>query len=137
MKAVAGMKSKIFAFLLKLTGFLASIGFPIWAASSQIAILRASCGDSILERIGITAGGAVIIVFIVGFTAWRYVSVWFREKLRSHRTLVGFFLIGYIMILCIRPLLGTLEVIFLGGTLGAAVAVVCYALADIIEERNK
>ena len=137
MKAVAKMKSKIFALLLRIAGFLASIGFPIWATSTQVTILRSSCRESMLERIGITAGGAAIIVFIVGFTVWRYLSVWFREKLKSHRTLLGFSTIGYVMILCAKPLLSTLEVIFLGLVIGSAVAVICYAFADLMDGGNK
>lgn len=130
------MRRKIFAFFLRIIGFLSSIGFPIWATSTQIAILRASCGESTLERIGVTAAGAVVIVFIVGFTLWRYVSVWFREKLRSHRTLLGFFLVGYVLILCIRPVMDILEIVFLGGAIGAAIAVVCYVIADLLKEKG-
>ena len=126
------MKSKVFAFILTFVGFAASIGCPVWAASTQMAILRAQCGESVLERIGVTAAGTVVIGFIVAIVFWKYFSAFFREKLGSHRTALGFFLIGYGLIYAIKTFIGALEVIFLFGVIGAAVAVVCFYFADVL-----
>lgn len=130
------MKYKIWSLFFTLLGFTASLGVPVWAVSTQVAILAETCEASVLDQIGVAAGGAVIIAFIVVLTLWRYFSVLIRERLRPHRTLLGFFLIGYLVIVCIQYVIETLEVVFLGGTIGAAIAVVCFFISDQIKEKG-
>ena len=130
------MKYKFFALIFTVTGFLASLILPIWAVSTQVMILRESGKSSVLETLGVTAGGIAIITFIVIFTVWRYFSVFIREKLKPQRTLIGFFGIGYLMILLIRRMMDALELIFLFGTIGATVAVICYFIADLLREKG-
>ena len=127
------MKSKFFAGLLTVLGFLASIGFPVWAASTQIIILRSQCTESVLERIGVTASGATIICFIVVLVFWKYFSYSFKEKLRSHRTAFGIFLVGYFIFIAIKNLINTLEIIFLFGMIGSSIAMLCFYFADVLK----
>ena len=127
------MKSKFFAGLLTVLGFLASIGFPVWATSTQIIILRSQCTESILERIGVTAAGAAIIGFIVVLVFWKYFSVFIREKLGAHRTAFGFFAIGWALIFVIKTFINALEMIFLFGAIGAAIAILCFYSSDVLK----
>lgn len=128
------MARRCLAFGLRAVGFLSSVGFPLWAAASQVVLLRADCGARALDRLGVTAAGAVLVACLVGFTVWRLVATRLREVLRPRRTLFGFFAVGYGLILVLRSMLSSLEIIFLGGLVGTAVAVVCYALADRLRE---
>ena len=128
------MARRCLAAVFGTVGFLSSLAFPIWAAASQMAILRAQCGDSLIERMGVTVSGAILIAFVVGLTVWRYVSARLREVLRPQRTLFGFFAVGYALILAVRTMISSLEVLFLGGLVGASVAVICYAVADRLRE---
>lgn len=128
------MRNRIFAWLFIVVGFLASIGFPVWAVSKQIVILRANCGESVLDRIGVTLSGAVAVACIVGLVTWKYVSALFRDKLRSHRTPLAFFTIGYLVIFVINYLSDALGLIFLFGSIGATVAVICYRISDHLKE---
>lgn len=128
------MKNRIFALFFTVFGFLASIGFPVWAISKQIIILRANCSESVLDKLGVTLSGAVAIVCIVALVAWKYFSALFREKLRSHRTPLAFFVIGYLAVFIINHLADALELIFLFGVIGAAIAVVCYKISDCLKE---
>ena len=128
------MARRCLATLCSVVGFLSSLAFPIWAAATQMAILRVQCGNSALDRIGVTAGGAILIAFLVGLTVWRYLSARLREVLRPGRTLFGFFAVGYGLILAVRTMLSSLEVIFLGGLVGATVAMILYAVADHLRE---
>ena len=96
------MKRWLFAKLFTLLGLLSAIGFPIWAVSTQITILLKNCGESALDRLGLTLSGAVAIASIVGLVLWKYLSALFRDKLRSHRTPLGFFCIGYLAVFIIN-----------------------------------
>lgn len=128
------MRNRIFALFFTLLGFVSSIAFPVWAISKQIIILRANCGESALDKLGVTLSGAVAICCIVALVAWKYFSVLFREKLRSHRTPLAFFMIGYLAVFIINYLADALELIFLFGVIGAAIAVVCYKISDCLKE---
>ena len=126
------MKNKLLAGLIRVIGFLFSIGLPVWAVSTHIAILRSQCGESVLERIGVTTSGAIVIGIIVALVFWKYFSVFLREKLGSHRTLFGFFVVGYVLIFAVKTFINALELIFLCGAVGAAIAIVCFYFADVI-----
>ena len=128
------MRNRIFALFFTLIGFASSIAFPVWAISKQIIILRANCGESVFDKLGVTLSGAVAIAWIVALVAWKYFSVLFREKLRSHRTPLAFFVIGYLAVFIINYLADALELIFLFGVIGAAIAVVCYKISDYLKE---
>lgn len=128
------MRNRIFALFFTLIGFASSIAFPVWAISKQIIILRSGCGESALDKLGVTLSGAVAICCIVALVAWKYFSVLFREKLRSHRTPLAFFVIGYLAVFIINYLADALELIFLFGVIGAAIAVVCYKISDYLKE---
>lgn len=130
------MRNRIFALFFTLIGFTSSIFFPVWAVSKQIIILRANCGESVLDKLGVTLSGAVAIACIVGLVAWKYFSALFREKLRSHRTPLAFFVIGYLVVFVINYLADALELIFLFGSVGAAVAVICYDVSDMLKGRR-
>lgn len=128
------MRNRIFAWLFTAFGFLASIVFPVWAVSTQIIILRANCGESVLDKLGVTLSGAVAIACIVGLVAWKYFSALFRDKFRSHRTPLAFFTIGYLVVFVINYLADSLELIFLFGVIGASIAVMCYRISDHLKE---
>lgn len=130
------MKRWLLARFFTLLGFVASIGFPVWAVSTQIIILRANCGESVLDRLGVTLSGAVAIVCIVVLVAWKYFSALFRDKFRSHRTPLAFFTIGYLVVFVINYLADSLELIFLFGAIGAAVAAICYYVSDMLKGRR-
>ena len=131
------MKYKLWAAAFTVLGFLASVGFPVWAVLSQMAILRTACETSVFEKFDLAIGGIAVIVFIVALTVIRYVSAIFKEKFRPQRTLFSFFVVGYVMIITIRYMIASLEIIFLGGSIGAMIAVVCYFIADQLKEKGK
>ena len=124
------MKRRALSLLFTLIGFVASIGFPVWATSTQITILLKNCGDSALDRIGITLSGFVVVSGIVGLVVWKYISALFREKLKSQRTALGFFCIGYAIVFIINYLSTALELILLYGVIGSAIAVICFRISD-------
>ena len=130
------MKYKLLSFLCTFLGFAFSIGCPIGAAMTQVVFLKSQAEVSVADKIGITASGVAIAIFVVAITLWKYISVLFREKMRSHRTLVGFWVVGYLLILCVKCLFDSLEVIFLGGAIGAVLAVVLFHLSDKCRERK-
>jgi DMSO/TMAO reductase YedYZ heme-binding membrane subunit len=124
------MKRRGLSLLFTLIGFAASIGFPVWAVSTQITVLLKNCGESALDRLGVTLSGFVVIACIVGLVLWKYLSAVFREKLKSQRTALGFFCIGYAMVFIINYLSSALELIFLFGAIGAAIAAICFRISD-------
>lgn len=131
------MKYKLWAGAFTVMGFVASLVFPVWAVLTQMAILREACNESILESFDLALGGVAVIVFIIALTVIRYVSAKFKEKFKPQRTLFSFFVVGYLMIIAIRYMIGALEVIFLGGAIGATIAVVCYFISDQLKEKGK
>ena len=131
------MKYKLWAAAFTILGFVASLGFPVWAVLSQMAILREACKESIFDRFDLTIGGIAVIVFIVALTIIRYISACFKEKFKPQRTLFSFFAIGYIMIIVIRHMIDALEIVFLGGLIGATIAVICFFIADQLKEKGK
>lgn len=128
------MRNRIFALFFTLLGFASSIAFPVWAISKQIIILRANCGESVLDKLGVTLSGAVAICCIVALVVWKYFSVLFREKLRSHRTPLAFSVIGYLVVFIIDYIADALALILLFMAIGAAIAVVCYKISDCLKE---
>lgn len=128
------MKRWLSAQFFTLLGFASAIGFPIWAVSTQITILLKNCDGSVFDRLGLTLSGAVAVACIVGLVLWKYFSALFREKLRSHRTALGFFSIGYCLIFIIHYLSSALELIFRFGAIGAAISAVCFEISDHIKE---
>lgn len=130
------MRNRIFALFFTLIGFTSSIFFPVWAVSTQVIILRANCGESVLDKLGVTLSGAVAIACIVVLVAWKYFSALFRDKFRSHRTPLAFFSIGYLVVFVINYLADSLELIFLFGTIGAAIAAICYYVSDMLKGRR-
>jgi hypothetical protein len=126
------MKNKFFAGLLTVLGFVLAIGLPVYAASTQIVFLRSQCAESMLERVGVTASGAVVIGFIVMLVFWKYFAPIIRKKLGASRTTLGFFLVGYGLIFVIKTFIGALESIFLFGAIGGGLSVVCFYFSDIL-----
>lgn len=133
---VATMRNKLLAKFFTIVGFLSSLVFPIWGVSMQVQLLRESGDGSMLETIGLTASGFVIVAFLVVLTIWRFFAERIRKKLKPQRTLIGFFGIGYMMLLAVKMMMDSLENIFLFGTIGAATAVVCYFIADLLRGGN-
>ena len=129
------MKNKALSVLFTVLGFAFSLIPPIWAANTQIAFLRQK--ESLLEIVGITAGGAVVIGAVVIIVFWKYFSDFFKSRLRSNRTAFGFFLIGYLVIVSIGRLIETLELIFLFGMLGAAVSIVLFRISDYFKRKGR
>ena len=130
------MKYKLLSCLCTFFGFVFSICCPIGAAATQVVFLRSQAEASISEKIGITASGIVIAIFVIAITLWKYLSVLFREKMKSQRTLIGFWVVGYLLILCVKRLFDSLEIIFLGGVVGAVLAVLLFYLSDRLREKG-
>lgn len=131
------MKNKFFGILFTVLGFILSVGFPVWALSSQVTLLRADCGISFSERLGLTFSGFTVILLIIFINFWKYFSVFIGQRLKSGRTPLAFFAIGYLVILAIGRLFSILEVIFLFGVIGSFSAVLCYKVADIFFEKGR
>ena len=66
-----------------------------------------------------------------------YFSDFFKSHLRSNRTAFGFFLIGYLIIIAIKRLFDTLELIFLFGIFGTAAAIVFFNISDYFERKGR
>lgn len=131
------MKNKFFGILFTVLGFILSVGFPVWALSSQVTLLRADCGISFSERLGLTFSGFIVILLIIFLNFWKYFSSFLEKRLKSGRTPLAFFGVGYLVILAIGRLFSILEVIFLFGAIGSLSATLCYKVADIFFERGK
>ena len=130
------MKNKIFAKLLIALGLVVSIGAPVWATSTQIAVLKSQCGESMLDKIGVTLSGAVAIGCIVLIVVWKYISAVFREKLKGNRTPFIFMFIGFVVVSVIQMFAEALESILFWGAVGSLVAVICYYFADKLTEED-
>ena len=128
------MKRWLLARFFTLLGFVAAIGFPVWAVSTEVTVLLKNCDGSALDRLGVTLSGFVAIASIVCLVLWKYLSALFREKLRSHRTALGFFCIGYFAVFIINYLASALELIFLFGAIGAAIGAICFRVSDHLKE---
>lgn len=130
------MKNKFFSTLFTVLGFAASILPPLWAANKQITLLRNAEYRTLPEILGLTAGGAVIVAGLILVVFWKYFSDFFKRRLRSGRTAFGFFLIGYLIVLAINRLFSTLELIFLFGIGGCAVAIVLFKISDYFAKKG-
>ena len=128
------MKKWLFARFFTLLGLVSSIAFPVWAVSKQIVILKANCGESVIDRLGLTLSGFVAIACIVVLVVWKYISALFRDKLRSHRTPLAFFTIGTLVVFVVYYLANALGSIFFWGAIGSTVAVICYRVSDHLKE---
>ena len=129
------MKNKLLSLLFTVLGFAFSLVPPIWAAGTQIAFLRQD--KTFLEIVGLTASGAVVIGFIALVVFWKYFSDFFKRRLRSGRTAFGFALIGYLIIIAIKSLFDTLELIFLFWIFGTAAAIVFFNISDYFERKGR
>ncbi len=127
---------KAVALWLEILGFLFSLVMPIWAAASKVVILARDAPDNLFTRLGITLSGGVLILCIAVAVSWRFFGSVIKENVKgTRRTLLGFFGIGYIVLLAIKNMLDALEAIFLGGAVGALCAVILYTIADILRTK--
>lgn len=124
------MKNKFFFILFTCLGFLASVGFPVFALASQVTLLKADCGVSLSDRLGLTLSGFVAVLFIIFINVWKFAVSFIGARLKAHRTPLVFFTVGYLVTLAVARLFSALEVIFLFGIIGSLLAVVFYKFAD-------
>ena len=131
------MRSRFLSALFTILGLIAAIGFPIAAATTQVRFLCSQADVSFADKVGLTASGIAVGVFIIGFTVWKYISVLLRERLKTHRTLFGFWATGYLVFLVVENLIDSLQIIFLGGAIGTTFAIVFFYLSDRCKERRR